>query len=207
MIAHPSFRGTQLKVTGTEFSLAVLWVSGEAHGGHQQPTGGPKTEQGCRLAHVPTGWLDAAPRAGRQEAGLNQRKGPREWEQCCVGSPRPQASPPPESSVCWPSQLHLSGCGPWAPPGRHRPLPVGAPLPKRLLEAGHSSVHTAADGHKPVAHLQADEAAVLLPLLSQGHQAAEHYCPPRPGPLLSLPLAQPRLTGHRFSPINTDTVL
>lgn len=142
---------------------------------------GPGTGQGCRSPSAPTGWSGrpglASRRLGRGEPGRR-----------CAGSP----APPPEPSARLAPGLRPAAAGLGPLPGRARiPSPQRRPGPAASRRPAHSRVAAAADGHRPVVHLQADRAAVLrlqaavtarrparrLPLLSRSHQAAEHRHP------------------------------
>lgn len=99
------------------------------------------------------------------------------------------------------------GAGPASPSpraaARHDPGPDPPPAGSRRAR---SRVAAAADGHRPIVHLQADGTAELclqaavaargpgwrLPLLCRGHQAAEHRHPPaRPPPLPPIQAGRP----------------
>lgn len=129
-----------------------------------------------------------SPGTGGQEAGLRRRNAPRGQGRRCAGSP----APPARVLRAPGSGAAPGGRGPQAPSGASAdPSPQRRANPAASRRPAHSRVAAAADGHRPVVHLQADRAAVLrlqaavaarrparrLPLLSRSHQAAEHRHP------------------------------
>lgn len=153
---------------------------------------GPRDPAGLLAARC-ADWGVGSPGTGGQEAGLRR-----------AGTALRREPRAPARALRGPgSGAAAAGLGPL--PGRARiPFPQRRPGPAASRRPAHSRVAAAADGHRPVVHLQADRAAVLrlqaavtarrparrLPLLSRGHQAAEHRHPGA-GPAAAAALFRP----------------